>query len=124
MNFIIFKTSSKHSLITALLALLINCAEPTTDQYEYIEKDASFRSEILKREGGNFIQLNDGFTYYREGNINLKKMSSYLSTVFQYLLHLNPTYQTLKSRIQRPRSIWKRFFDNLDTDYTIQWPIK
>ena len=122
MNFIIFKISSKHSLITVLIALLITCAEPTSDQYEYIEKDSSFRSEILKREGGNFIQLNDGFTYYREGNINSEKDVIILIHGFSVPSYIwNPTYQTLKNQGFRVIALdlyGRGFSDNLDTDYT------
>ena len=122
MNFIIFKISSKHSLITVLLTLLITCAEPTPDQYEYIEKDASFRSEILKREGGNFIQLKDGFTYYIEGNINSEKDVIILIHGFSVPSYIwNPTYQKLENQGFRVIALdlyGRGFSDNLDTDYT------
>ena len=109
-------------MITVLLALLINCAEPTTAQYEYIEKDASFRSEILKKEGGNFIQLNDGFTYYREGNMNSEKDVIILIHGFSVPSYIwNPTYKKLKNQGFRVIALdlyGRGFSDNLDTDYT------
>ena len=122
MNLIILKISNKHSSITVLLALLITCAEPTPNQYEYIEKDASFRSEILKKEGGNFIQLSDGFTYYKEGNMNSEKDVIILIHGFSVPSYIwNPTYQKLKNQgfcVIALDLYGRGFSDNLNTDYT------
>ena len=122
MNLIIFKISGKHSAIIVLFALLITCAEPTTNQYEYIEKNASFRSEILKTEGGNFIQLSDGFTYYKEANMNSEKDIIILIHGFSVPSYIwNPTYQKLKNQGFRVIALdlyGRGFSDNLDTDYT------
>ena len=122
MNLIIFKISSKHSSITVLLALLITCTEPTSNQYEYLEKDASFRSEILKSEGGNFIQLSDGFTYYKEVNMNSEKDVIILIHGFSVPSYIwNPTYQKLKNQGFRVIALdlyGRGYSDNLDTDYT------
>ena len=122
MNLIIFKISNKHSSITVLLALLITCAEPTTNRYEYIEKDASFRSEILKKEGGNFIQLSDGFTYYKKENMNSEKDAIILIHGFSVPSYIwNPTYQKLKNQgfcVIALDLYGRGFSDNLNTDYT------
>ena len=122
MNLIILKISNKHSSITVLLALLITCAEPTPNQYEYIEKDASFRSEILKKEGGNFIQLSDGFTYYKKENMNSEKDAIILIHGFSVPSYIwNPTYQKLKNQgfcVIALDLYGRGFSDNLNTDYT------
>ena len=122
MNLIILKISSKHSSIIVLLVLLITCIKPTTNQYEYLEKDASFRSEILKREGGNFIELSDGFTYYKEGNMNSEKDVIILIHGFSVPSYIwDPTYQKLKNQGFRVIALdlyGRGFSDNLDTDYT------
>ena len=118
----IFKINKKHSPIIVLLALLIACNTHTTNQYEYLEKNASFRSEVLKREGGHFIKLSDGFTYYKEENTNSEKDVIMLIHGFSVPSYIwNPTYQKLKNKGFRVIALdlyGRGFSDNLDTDYT------
>ena len=122
MNLIIVTINSKLISIITLLALLIACTNPSTNQYEYLEKDASFRSKILKREGGHFIQLSDGFTYYKEANENSAKDVIILIHGFSVPSYIwNPTYQKLKNQGFRVITLdlyGRGFSDNLDTDYT------
>ena len=117
----IFKINKKHSPIIVLLALLIACTTHNTNQYEYLEKDASFRSEILKREGGHFIKLSDGFTYYKEENTNSEKDVIMLIHGFSVPSYIwNPTYQKLKNKGFRVIALdlyGRGFSDNLDTEY-------
>tara|TARA_B110000046_G_scaffold177024_1_gene203348 strand:- start:287 stop:1267 length:981 start_codon:yes stop_codon:yes gene_type:complete len=122
MNLIIIKINGKNNPIIVLLALLIACATPSPNQYEYLDKNGPFRSEILKREGAHFAELSDGFTYYKEENMNSEKGVIMLVHGFSVPSYIwNPTYQTLKNQGYRVIALdlyGRGFSDNPDTDYT------
>ncbi len=50
-----------------ILASIYSCSESLN--YEYVIKDENFRSETLKTNPGNYIELENGFTYYEEANV-------------------------------------------------------
>jgi pimeloyl-ACP methyl ester carboxylesterase len=49
-----------------ILASIYSCSESLN--YEYVIKDEDFRVETLKTNPGNYIELENGFTYYEEAN--------------------------------------------------------
>ena len=49
-----------------ILASIYSCSESIN--YEYVIKDEDFRTEVLKTNPGNYIELENGFTYYEEAN--------------------------------------------------------
>ena len=49
------------------LAFIYSCSE--SSNYEYVIKDEDFRVEVLKTNPGNYIELENGFTYYEESNV-------------------------------------------------------
>ena len=49
------------------LAFIYSCSESLN--YEYVIKDEDFRVEVLKTNPGNYIELENGFTYYEESII-------------------------------------------------------
>ena len=50
-----------------ILASIYSCSESLN--YEYVIKDENFRAETLKTNPGNYIELENGFTYYEEANV-------------------------------------------------------
>ena len=50
-----------------ILASIYSCSESLN--YEYVIKDEDFRVETLKTNPGNYIELENGFTYYEEANV-------------------------------------------------------
>ena len=46
---------------------IYSCSESIN--YEYVIKDENFRVEVLKTNPGNYIELENGFTYYEEANV-------------------------------------------------------
>jgi len=122
MNLIISKINKNHNPIIALIALLIACATTASNQYEYLEKNASFRAEILKRERGHFIELSDGFTYYKEENMNSEKGVIILVHGFSIPSYIwETTYEALIEKgfhVVVLDLYGRGFSENPDTDYT------
>lgn len=50
-----------------ILASIYSCSESLN--YEYVIKDEDFRVETLKTNPGIYIELENGFTYYEEANV-------------------------------------------------------
>tara|TARA_B110000444_G_C18503517_1_gene438905 strand:+ start:469 stop:654 length:186 start_codon:yes stop_codon:yes gene_type:complete len=57
-------------LAFAFVCLLIACNPTSQNKYEFLNKDAAFRTEISTRTGGSFVELSEGYTYYQEANKN------------------------------------------------------
>tara|TARA_B100000579_G_scaffold402598_1_gene385968 strand:- start:77 stop:1000 length:924 start_codon:yes stop_codon:yes gene_type:complete len=54
-------------LLLILVLSIYSCSE-SNNEYEYIVKDQAFRTEVLINNSGNYIELENGYTYFREAN--------------------------------------------------------
>ena len=54
-------------VLLIILASVYSCSESLN--YEYVIKDEDFRVEVLKANPGDYIELENGFTYYEEANV-------------------------------------------------------
>ena len=50
-----------------LILSIYSCSEPN-NKYEYVVKDQDFRTEVLINNSGNYIKLENGYTYFEEAN--------------------------------------------------------
>ena len=57
------------SFLFVLNLLLISC-ESSSNNYETVVKDESFRKDVLKSNPGDYVKLTNGYTYFEDVNIN------------------------------------------------------
>ena len=57
------------SFLFVLNLLLISC-ESSSNNYETVVKDESFRKDVLKSNPGDYVKLTKGYTYFEDVNIN------------------------------------------------------
>ena len=57
------------SFLFVLNLLLISC-ESSSNNYETVVKDESFRKEVLKTNPGDYVKLTNGYTYFEDVNSN------------------------------------------------------
>ena len=91
--------------------------------YEFLPKDQSFRDSINSRWNGNFIQLDDGYTYYEQAN---KEANKHIVLVHGFSVPSyiwEPTYQEAIRRgygVIRYDTYGRGFSDNPDTAYSTE----
>ena len=51
-----------------IIVLIIYFCSESNNEYEYIVKDQDFRTEVLINNSGNYIELENGYTYFEEAN--------------------------------------------------------
>ena len=54
-------------LLFIIVLIIYSCSE-SKNEYEYIVKDQDFRTEVLINNSGNYIELENGYTYFEEAN--------------------------------------------------------
>ena len=54
-------------LLFIIVLIVYSCSE-SNNEYEYIVKDQDFRTEVLINNSGNYIELENGYTYFEEAN--------------------------------------------------------
>ncbi len=54
-------------LLFIIVLIIYSCSE-SNNEYEYIVKDQDFRTEVLINNSGNYIELENGYTYFEEAN--------------------------------------------------------
>ena len=103
-----------------ILASIYSCSESLN--YEYVIKDENFRSETLKANPGNYIELENGFTYYEEGNVQSNMGTVVLVHGFSvpsYILEI--TFNSIKQkgfRVIMMDLFGRGFSDNPDLPQT------
>ena len=109
-------------LAFTFVSLLIACRPTSQNKYELLNKDDAFRAEISTRAKGSFVELSEGYTYYREANKNSQKSTVILVHGFSV-----PSYiweNTYGALIENGFHVvvldlyGRGFSDNPDTDYT------
>ena len=109
-------------LAFTIVSLLIACRPTSQNKYELLNKDDAFRAEISRRAKGSFVELSEGYTYYREANKNSQKSTVILVHGFSV-----PSYiweNTYGALIENGFHVvvldlyGRGFSDNPDTDYT------
>ena len=109
-------------LAFTFVSLLIACRPTSQNKYELLNKDDAFRAEISRRAKGSFVELSEGYTYYREANKNSQKSTVILVHGFSV-----PSYiweNTYGALIENGFHVvvldlyGRGFSDNPDTDYT------
>ena len=53
-------------LLFIIVLIIYSCSE-SNNEYEYIVKDQDFRTEVLINNSGNYIELENGYTYFEDG---------------------------------------------------------
>ena len=109
-------------LTFTFVSLLIACKPSSQNKYELLNKDDAFRAEISTRTKGSFVELSEGYTYYREANKNSQKSTVILVHGFSVPSYIwETTYEAL---IEKEFHVvvldlyGRGFSDNPDTDYT------
>ena len=107
-------------LLPLLLLFIVSCSE--SNRYEYILKDENFKSDFKLTKDQNFIDLEEGFTFYSAVNQNSKKTPVVLIHGFSVPSYIwNPTYKMLKEKGFYVISIdlfGRGNSKNIDGDYT------
>lgn len=91
--------------------------------YEFLNKDARFRESTAMRWNGNFIKLNDGYTYFEQANADAKEHIILVHgfSVPSYIWE--PTYQEAIKQgygVIRYDTYGRGFSDSPDTDYSTE----
>ena len=109
-------------LAFAFVCLLIACNPTSQNKYEFLKKDAAFRTEISARTGGSFVELSEGYTYFQEANKNSQKSTVTLVHGFSVPSYIwETTYEALIKKgfhVVVLDLYGRGFSDNPDTDYT------
>ena len=109
-------------LAFAFVCLLINCNPTSPNKYEFLNKNAAFRTEISTRTGGSFVELSEGYTYFQEANKNSQKSTVILVHGFSVPSYIwETTYEALIKKgfhVVVLDLYGRGFSDNPDTDYT------
>ena len=109
-------------LAFAFVCLLIACNPTSQNKYEFLKKDAAFRTEISARTGGSFVELSEGYTYFQEANKNSQKSTVILVHGFSVPSYIwETTYEALIEKgfhVVVLDLYGRGFSDNPDTDYT------
>ena len=109
-------------LAFAFVCLLIACNPTSQNKYEFLNKDAAFRTEISTRTGGSFVELSEGYTYYQEANKNSQTSTVILVHGFSVPSYIwETTYEALIEKgfhVVVLDLYGRGFSDNPDTDYT------
>ena len=109
-------------LAFAFVCLLIACNPTSQNKYEFLNKDAAFRTEISTRIGGSFVELSEGYTYFQEANKNSQQSTVILVHGFSVPSYIwETTYEALIEKgfhVVVLDLYGRGFSDNPDTDYT------
>jgi pimeloyl-ACP methyl ester carboxylesterase len=109
-------------LAFAFVCLLIACNPTSQNKYEFLNKDAAFRTEISTRTGGSFVELSEGYTYFQEANKNSQQSTVILVHGFSVPSYIwETTYEALIEKgfhVVVLDLYGRGFSDNPDTDYT------
>jgi len=92
--------------------------------YEFLPKDQKFRDSVSSRWDGEFIHLDDGYTYYEQANKEAEKHIVLVHgfSVPSYIWE--PTYQEAIQRgygVIRYDTFGRGFSDNPDLDYSTEF---
>lgn len=80
-----------------LFLFIFSCSD--NDKYEYILKDENFKSDFKLSKGQNFIDLDEGFTFYNTANQNSQKLPVILIHGFSVPSYIwNPTFTMLREK--------------------------
>ena len=103
-----------------LFLFIVSCTE--SNRYEYILKDENFKSDFNLTKEQNFIDLEEGFTFYNVVNQNSTKTPVVLIHGFSVPSYIwDPTYKMLKEKGFYVISIdlfGRGNSKNIDGDYT------
>jgi len=84
-------------LLPFFFLFIISCTE--SNSYEYILKDNNFKSNFKLTKDQNFVDLEEGFTFYNAVNQNSKKTPVVLIHGFSVPSYIwSPTYKMLKEK--------------------------
>ncbi len=84
-------------LLPFFFLFIISCTE--INSYEYILKDNNFKSNFKLTKDQNFVDLEEGFTFYNAVNQNSKKTPVVLIHGFSVPSYIwSPTYKMLKEK--------------------------
>ena len=107
-------------LLPLLFLFLVSCSE--SNKYEYVLKDENFKSDFKLSKDQNFIDLEEGFTFYNAVNQNSKKTPVVLIHGFSVPSYIwDPTYKMLEEKGFYVISIdlfGRGNSKNIDGDYT------
>lgn len=107
-------------LFPLIFLFIFSCTE--SNRYEYILKDENFKSDFNLTKDQNFIDLEEGFTFYNAANQNSKKTPVVLIHGFSVPSYIwDPTYKMLKEQGFYVISIdlfGRGNSKNIDGDYT------
>ena len=99
---------------------IISCSE--SNRYEYILKDDNFKSNFKLNNDQNFVDLEEGFTFYNAVNQNSQKTPVVLIHGFSVPSYIwSPTYKMLKEKgfyVISPDLFGRGNSKNIDGDYT------
>ena len=99
---------------------IISCSE--SNRYEYILKDDNFKSNFKLNKDQNFVDLEEGFTFYNAVNQNSQKTPVVLIHGFSVPSYIwSPTYKMLKEKgfyVISPDLFGRGNSKNIDGDYT------
>ena len=107
-------------VLPILFLFIVSCSE--NNRYEYILKDENFKSDFKLSKDQNFIDLEEGFTFYNAVNQNSKKTPVVLIHGFSVPSYIwDPTYKMLEEKGFYVISIdlfGRGNSKNIDGDYT------
>tara|TARA_A100001388_G_scaffold232838_1_gene185618 strand:- start:411 stop:1331 length:921 start_codon:yes stop_codon:yes gene_type:complete len=107
-------------VLPILFLFIVSCSE--NNRYEYILKDENFKSDFKLTKDQNFIDLEEGFTFYNAANQNSQKTPVVLIHGFSVPSYIwAPTYKMLKEKGFYVISIdlyGRGNSKNIDGDYT------
>ena len=99
---------------------IISCSE--SNRYEYILKDDNFKSNFKLKNDQNFVDLEEGFTFYNAVNQNSQKTPVVLIHGFSVPSYIwSPTYKMLKEKgfyVISPDLFGRGNSKNIYGDYT------
>tara|TARA_X000001036_G_scaffold119792_1_gene113339 strand:+ start:386 stop:1324 length:939 start_codon:yes stop_codon:yes gene_type:complete len=89
----------KSFLSFVFITLFFITCDDSSNQYEYIHKDESFRQNVLNNNSGDYVELINGYTYFEEANINSKIGSVVLVHGFSVPSYImKTTFNSIKDR--------------------------
>ena len=103
-----------------LFLFIVSCSE--SNRYEYILKDNNFKSNFKLNKGQNFVDLEEGFTFYNAVNQNSQKTPVVLIHGFSVPSYIwEPTYKMLREKgfyVISPDLFGRGNSKNIDGHYT------
>ena len=109
-------------ILLLFIAIVFACSSENKNKYEYLIKDESFKNNFILSPNEDFIELSQGFTYYKWANKNINKSPIVLVHGFSVPSYIwEPTFKILseKGHYVITLDLYGRgFSENLEEDYT------